>query len=201
MLVFMIPYKHTLNSFQHDCKRKLRFARNFFLPLLCAVAASAQPADDPGGWNNLKWGVTLAGVRALYPSAVEDRDAYWIHLALPPVTIGGISLGVTASAPKGSDKITMISLDCLFGVPPSPRWQLCAGPADFETLKPLLLQKYGRQKNEERKAFYSDLAHLFLWVFPTTSIQLRLDQAQSAPSVGGIGITYRPLDPGAADLL
>jgi hypothetical protein len=178
----------------------MRFAWKIVLPLFLAAALYAQPAD-PGGWNNLKWGMTLAGVRALYPSALEDRNDYWTRLALPPIAIAGVSLGVTASAPKGSDRITMISLDCLFGAPANPRWQICGGPSDFETLKTLLIQKYGRQKNEEHKAFYNDLMHLFLWVFPSTSIELRFSQAQGAPSLGGIGITYRALDPAAAGLL
>jgi hypothetical protein len=175
-----------------------KFIRLF--PLLLAASLYAQPAD-PGGWNNLKWGVTLAGVRALYPTATEDRNDYWIRLALPPVTIAGVPLGVTASAPKGSDKITQITLDCFFSIRLDPRQQLCGGPSDFETLKTLLLQKYGRQKNEEHKAFYNNLMHLFLWVFRSTSIELQLSQDKDAPLVGGIGIKYRALDPRAAGLL
>jgi hypothetical protein len=170
------------------------------LPLLLAASLYAQPAD-PGGWNNIKWGMTLAEVRALYPGAAQEHNDYWTHLALPAVKIDGVPFGVTASAPKGSDKITLVSLDCSFGIPPDPRWQLCGGPSDFETLKTLLIQKYGRQKNEEHKVFYNDLIHLFLWVFPSTSIELQLSQTEGAPNLGSIGIQYRALDPRAAGLL
>jgi hypothetical protein len=177
----------------------LKYAR--FFPLLLAASLYAQPAD-PGGWNNIKWGMTLAGIRALYPAAVDDRsNPYWINLALPAIKIGGVPFGVTASAPKGSDKITQITLDCFFSIRLDPRQQLCGGPSDFETLKTLLLQKYGRQKNEEHKVFYNDRMHLFLWVFPSTSIELQFSQDKDAPLVGGIGIKYRALDPRAAGLL
>lgn len=176
----------------------LKYAR--LLPLLLAVSLHAQPAD-PGGWNNIKWGMTLAGVRALYPGAAQDRNDYWTNLTLPAIEIAGIPFGVTASAPKGSDKITVVSLDCFFSIRLDPHQQLCGGPSDFETLKTLLIQKYGRQKNEERKVFYNDLMHLFLWVFPSTSIELQISQDKNAPNVGGLSIKYRALDPRAAGLL
>ena len=166
-------------------------------PLLLAASLYAQPAD-PAGWTNIPWGSTLADVQALYPSAVPSADVWWTHLALPAVSISGVPFHVDVAARAGDPHVALIALWCHFGLRDDPT---VAGPELFETLKALLISKYGHQKNEERKVEFGDPAHLFLWVFPTTSIQLVLRQSDRMHSLGSLHIEYRPLDPASAGVL
>ena len=169
-------------------------------PLLLVASLYAQPAD-PGGWTKIKWGMTFAQVRALYPAAVESRDSYWSHLTLPDISVSGVPFRVSVLAKTPASPIAAVSLTCSFGLRADPQWASCNGPEDFDTLKALLLEKYGRQKNEEHKVEFGDPAHLFLWVFPTTSIQLEIRQTARVPSLGSLSIEYRPIDPQAAGAL
>lgn len=175
------------------------------LALLLTAAASAQTErpKDVEGWQKITWKMTLADVRAIYPDAKPSDDPYWSHLALPAIQVADIPLQVTVSAKKPSAQVGLIALWCHFGVPGNAGES--APPnvtrAGFETLKALMIQKYGHQKNEEHKTDYGDPETLFLWTFPSSSIELKLRLTRGTPSMGSLHIEFRPLDPKSLDIL
>jgi hypothetical protein len=167
--------------------------------ILAAIVGAQEKPKDVDGWGKIKWGMTLDQVRAAYgdETTVESNE-YWTHLTLPPVKVGDIALKPSASAKHGSKQITLIRLWESFGLPGNAP---SAGPSDFETLRTLLIQKYGSPTGEESKREYGDPVRMALWTFSSTSIQLTLTQKDRMPSLGKIELEYKATDKKALDVL
>ncbi len=166
---------------------------------LCALAALAvalygQPKPkDVDGWDKIKWGMTIAQARSAYGIATqpESKDN-WTLLDLKPVKVGAIEMGVQVGARQGRQKITLVRLWSFFGLPSSPP---LAGPQDFDTLKTMLIQKYGSPASEEAKRGENfRLLKTVVWTFPSTSILLTLEQSSSLPNLGNIFVEYAEVD-------
>lgn len=159
--------------------------------LMIALAASASGQTKPkdvDGWGKIKWGMTLAEVRSLYsvpvstkewpetaarcldspiPSCLPDRGPY---IFLDSVEVGDIKMKVTVQAGYKSTKVVSVQLADLNGASGTGN-----GVRNFDTLKTLLIQKYGTPVNQETKI--DDIgAHIttVLWTFTSTSILLTL---------------------------
>jgi len=155
-----------------------------------AVALHGEPKPkDVDGWDKIKWGMTMAKVRSAYDIQTQpESNDDWTLLILKAVKMGDIEMGAEAGARRGSEKITWVRLWSYFGLPSSAP---LAGPQDFETLKNMLVQKYGAPANEEVKRGENfRLLKTVLWTFPATSILITLEQSASLPNLGSIYLDY-----------
>lgn len=157
------------------------------LVALAAAAAQNRPADVEG-WDRITWTTTLDQVRVLYPNAKPAADDYGTHLRLGDIRVGDIPLEVTASARKPGSAITLIAMSCHFGLPGAAAR---VTPNDFDALKTALIRKYGSPRDESHTVEYGDPVHAFLWVFRSSSIELRLTRKRNLPDVGSFRIEYR----------
>ncbi|MBZ5626111.1 MAG: hypothetical protein LAQ69_46610 [Acidobacteriia bacterium] len=168
------------------------------LPLLIAAALSAQPTDIDG-WGKIHWGMTLDQARTAYSvTAAPAANPYWTILTLPAVTIGNLHLDASAGAKQPSDRITQVRLSMFFGLSDSAP---LAGPQDFETLRTLLIQKYGSHTRTATSESYGDVIQTVTWIFPHSTITLTLLQKQSAPDIGSVEVVYSQTEPNARDVL
>ena len=163
-----------------------------WLAAIMAIAATVSGQSKPrdlSGWDKITWGMTMAQVRSVYGinSEPENKDE-WTLLQLPPAKVAGVEMGVQVGARQSAGKISTVRLWSYFGLPSSPP---SAGPRDFDSLRTMLIQKYGAPANEETKR--GENTHLIknvLWKFPSTSILLSLEQSASLPNLGTIYLEY-----------
>jgi hypothetical protein len=176
-----------------------------------AVALSGQtPPKDVTGWDKIKWGITLTDVRTAYnlpatakewPGAAAHCGDYPIAYCLPdrgpyigidPIEIGTIKMtDITVQAGYGSTKVVSVQLADFAGATGRGN-----GISDFDTLKTLLIQKYGSPANQETKR--DDIGAsvtTVLWTFPSTSILLSLRERSV------IYLEYKATDKKALDKL
>ena len=176
-----------------------------------AVALLGQtPPKDVSGWDKIKWGMTLAEVRSAYnlPATTKEwpgREAGCfdspIHYCLPdrgpyidmddPIEIGDIKMKPKVKAGYGSTKVVSVELADFGGATGSRN-----GVRNFDTLKTLLIQKYGAPVTQETKL--DDIgAHVktVLWTFPSTAITLSLREEKV------IFLEYKMTDKKALDKL
>jgi len=154
--------------------------------LLIAAAGSAQPTDIEG-WGQIHWGMTLDQVRALYPRAKAESNPYWTTLTLDTVVTGDLRMRASASAKQPSDRVTQVRLWLSFGIPSSAP---LAGPQDFETLRILLIQKYGGHTRTTITKRYGDVIQTVTRIFPHSTVTLSLTRAQASPSIGLVQLVY-----------
>jgi hypothetical protein len=160
-----------------------------------AVVLYGQPKPkDVDGWDKIKWGMTIADARSAYriETQPESKDN-WTLLQLNPVKIGNVEMGIQVGArliekAPGSQNITSIRLWSFFGLPSSAP---LAGPQDFDTLRTVLIEKYGRPSDEEvKRGENNHLIKTVRWTFPSTSIVMTLEQSALLPNVGTIYLEY-----------
>ena len=159
-----------------------------------AIALHGQP-KDVAGWDKIQWGMTLSQVRSAYgvDTRPESTDDGWLLLKLNPVKIGGVEMGVQAGARDGSQKITTVRLWSYFGLSTSAP---TAGAQDFDTLRAVLIQKYGDPASEETQHGENyRLIRMVRWAFPSTSILMTLEQSTSIPNIGNIILDYTATNP------
>jgi hypothetical protein len=163
-----------------------------------SVALMGQaPPKDVTGWDKIKWGMTIAEARAAYAvSAPTEATEYWTALSIPDVVIGDIRLKAVVEARHGSDQITLASLFMSFGLPKDAP---LAGPEDFETLKTLLTQKYGKPASDDTTQNVNTHDRTIIWTFQSTSISLKLSQFEAR--LGSISLRYEAADKKALDKL
>src|SRR5579859_6885885 len=152
------------------------------------VAVYGQPKDVQG-WDKIQWGMTLAQARSAYSvdTQPESIDG-WTLLKLNPVKMSGVEMGVQAGAKAGSEKITMVRLWSYFGLATSAP---TAGAQDFDTLRTVLIQKYGNPAGEEtRHGENFRIIRSVRWAFPSTSIAMTLEQSSSIPNIGNITLDF-----------
>jgi hypothetical protein len=145
--------------------------------------------QDIAGWDKIHWGMTIAQARSAYGiDSRAESNADWTLLTLNPVKMGEIKLSVQVGAKPPGEKITLVRLWLYFGLPTAPS---SAGPQDFDTLRTMLVQKYGQPANEEEKRGENfRLIKSVLWTFPSTSILMSLEQSASLPNLGNIYLDY-----------
>jgi hypothetical protein len=156
--------------------------------LTLALCGQTKP-KDVDGWDKIKWGMTITEARTAYDAVAEPRrnDA-WTLLELKPTKMGDVEMGVQVGARQGTERISEVTLWSYFGLPSSAS---LAGPRDFDTLRMMLIQKYGQPASEEEKrGENSHLIKTVLWTFPSTSILLKLEQSASLPNLGTIYLDY-----------
>jgi hypothetical protein len=155
-----------------------------------AVVLCGQPKPkDVDGWGKIKWGMTIAAARSAYNLQTQPENAdNWTLLQLHPIKMGNVEAGVQVGARIDNGKIESIRLWSFFGAPNSaPN----ASPQDFDTLRTLLIQKYGHPANEEvTRGDNNHLVKTVRWKFPSTSIVMTLEQSAILPNVGTIYIEY-----------
>jgi hypothetical protein len=145
--------------------------------------------QDISGWDKIHWGMTIAEARSAYGiDSKAESNADWTLLTLNPVKMGDIQLSVQVGARRPGEKITLVRLWLYFGLPTSPS---SGGPQDFDTLRTMLIQKYGRPAREETKRGENfRLIKSILWTLPSTSILMSLEQSASLPNLGNIYLDY-----------
>jgi hypothetical protein len=170
--------------------------------LTVALYGQARPKDpapqDPApqdidGWDKIRWGMTIAEIRAAYDihAQPESKDN-WTLLYLNPVKISGVEMGVQVGAREAAGKATLVRLWSFFGVPSAAP---LAGAQDFDTLRAAQIQKYGHPAKEEtRRGENGRFIKTVLWTFPSTSIVLTLEQSSSLPNLGTIYLDYTAVD-------
>ena len=161
-----------------------------FLIAAVALCAYSQP-QDVSGWDKIAWGMTIAQVRAAYRvDALPETKDGWTLVQLNAVKMGGVQLGVQVGARAGSERIRSIRLWSYFGLPNSAAG---AGAQDFDTLRAILIEKYGQPANEEtRHGENFRIIKTVAWTFPSTSIVLTLEASTSIPNLGNIDLVYTP---------
>lgn len=138
------------------------------------------------------------------PKAFPQRNDKWTVLDLKPIMVGSeIEMGVEFLAKHdASEKIIQVSLWLPLGiVRSSPLAPKSGRSDDFNTLKALLITKYGSPASDEAGIEQGRAVKRVLWTFPSTSIRLTLDQPSNAPSLGMIDIDYTPVDKTGTDAL
>jgi hypothetical protein len=167
-------------------KRSLRFG--LLVALGFALFGQTKP-KDVDGWDKIKWGMTMADVRAAYgiDTEPETKDG-WTLLQLKPVKLGRVEMGVQVGARQDAGKVTSVKLWSYFGLSTSAPG---ASGQDFDALKMILIQEYGQPASEETKHGENfRLLKTVLWKFPSTSILMTLEQSSSLPNLGNISLDY-----------
>lgn len=178
----------------------------FLLLIVASFYATAQvPPKDVTGWGKVKWGMTLTEVKSAYrpsilnefPGQAASCSEYPMHYCVPdrgpflemsdPTEIGDIKMHVKIQAAYKSTKIIGVELSDLIGK---------NGPDNFDTLKALLIQKYGAPSNQETKIDEIG-AHVrsILWTLPSTAILLTIRQEAT------LFLEYKATDKKALDKL
>ena len=162
--------------------------RALLLVLAVACIGQAQP-KDVDGWDQIKWGMTIAETRARYGIEAKPQTYdNWTMLTLKPLRIAGVEMGVEAVAPRASEKISSVRLWSYFGLPSSAPG---AGPRDFDAVRNKLIEDYGAPAKEETThGLNFRLLKTVRWTFPSTSIVLMLEQSGSIPNLGNITLEY-----------
>ena len=158
--------------------------------LILSVALFCQDKPkDVDGWDQIKWGMTIADARSRYGiEAKPENTADWMLLTLKPVRIAGVEMSVQAVAPRATEKISSVRLWSYFGLTTSTPG---AGPKDFDTLRKQLTDDYGPPAKEETtRGLNFRLLKTVAWSFPSTRIELNLEQSGSLPSLGNITLEY-----------
>jgi len=169
---------------------------------LCAVAVFAvtllgqAPPRDVDGWGKIRWGMTIADVSQVYTIDRHEENDFMLRLITQPIDVGDISMKVSFGAKHGSEQISNVRLWLNFGLKDSAP---TASARDFDTLKTLLVQKYGPPVTEDSKAEGAERTRTFLWTFPSTSILLTLTQNQN--DTGRVEVDYTATDRKALDAL
>jgi hypothetical protein len=198
--------------------------------ILAASAIFCQPKDVQG-WDKVKWGMSVAEVRTTYGSRVSEpiglkqrllaslrargyaEDSVAIQAAeqMPEsapdskLVIKDIHIGdiITASANvyTASNSNSVAQVTIVVGDDDST---MTYREYTFKTLKPLLIQKYGTPKSEERRPDGAGgfMNTVLLWVFPSTSVKLVWSEdTNPGNNIGHVEIEYKAIDKKAVDAL
>ena len=145
---------------------------------------------------------TIDEVKALYPglhpiqeTVVAGQRLLFNDFELTPSQVADITLFVGATAgvtvinlmfaKEGGKVGGTIIRDLPGSVPATARRGI------FDDMKKLLLEKYGTPKSDEKRMEGSFERTTILWLFPLTSIELRLSQSVRYAQLGNVAITYR----------
>ena len=147
--------------------------------LASALIAQAQdatpikPTPDVFGWGKIKWGMSIQearGVVAEFASQpVEPPGPNFVlvdRIMLKDVPIGDITCRIAIQAKRNSETVTAVTIHAIAHA-------IEQRSEAFDTLKKLLIEKYGQPKSEDRRREARNTLAVSLWSFPSTSIALR----------------------------
>ena len=169
---------------------------------LAASAVFCQ-IKDVQGWDKVKWGMSVAEVRAAYGSRASEPLAGSVKndkLLISDIHIGEITASADIYTATNSDKVVSAEIAATgwSGITGSGRQSI------FGMLKPLLIQKYGTPRCEDRVPDFDGgfIDSTLLWVFPSTSVKLRWSEDTSPGHNNGfVSIEYKAIDKKAVDAL
>lgn len=161
----------------------------WFLLLSVRLFGQVAPADVTG-WGKITWGMTIPQARAACGIAATDTSESF------KVDVGSIGMKADIGDPRGTGHVTQVTLFMSFGLPKDPTR---AGPEDFDTLKELLIQKYGAPASDESSRNVNTQDRTVLWTFPSTSITLFRSLYEAR--LGSITLRYRQTDRKALNAL
>jgi hypothetical protein len=170
--------------------------------------AQTVPPEDVPGWNVIKWGMTVdearkaLGDKTQTSSEVPGPAFVDIEkLVIKDLPVGDLIAECGLYTQRNSAVVTSVSLvfGKLEGLP-------LTRELSFDTLKRLLIEKYGQPKNEDRKSEPDPVvggqrvSSTVLWISPSTSITLlRLESI--GYGTGYVKLTYRAADNKAKSVL
>jgi len=152
-----------------------------------ALLGQDQPRDVYG-WGKIRWGMTSAEAGQAYVIERHEDNDRWSQLIAQPIEFTDFTMRLSIAARHGSDQISRVRL-----------WMNSTGNRDFETLKTLLIQKYGPPIDGETRTEGAEGVRTFLWTFPSTSIRLTVTQDQKG--FGRTEVEYLATDRQALDVL
>lgn len=143
-------------------------------------------AEDVAGWDKAKWGMTKDELLSIYGEQVRDiKDNAGIdeRIYLRGISVGGNSFECVLVVDE--QKLKEVRLEAVIGKYPVD---------DYEKIKTLLTQKYGKADNEEDDSKYfgpgmSIISKRSFWFKGPTTIILNLLASQGTNS---LVIRYQP---------
>jgi hypothetical protein len=91
--------------------------KNVLIGILMAGSVLFAQVKDVDGWGKIKWGMTIAQVKAVYGAQVQNVSGpgatntdYVEKLAIMSLLIGGTNMKVTIETAPGSDLIKCVSM-------------------------------------------------------------------------------------------
>lgn len=141
---------------------------------------------DVEGWGKIKWGMSIADASRAYVINRHEDNEFWSELIAEPIEFYDFKLRVAIGARHGSEQISRVRM-----------W--ANSTQEFDSLKTLLIEKYGPPIDGESRSEGTDAIRTFLWTFPSTSIRLTTRQDQKAQ--GRIDLVYLATDQQALDAL
>jgi hypothetical protein len=171
-----------------------------------AVVAAVQPRDVDG-WGKIKWGMTVAQVRAAYGGQAEspdgesrddknpDKDKFVDRLIIKKLTVGDTEMNASIASLSGSDRIVRVSLS-----PTAPLLTVGSGGAAYQDLKTSLTRKYGRPSSVDKEDDDQIIAYSAKWIFPSTEIILSWIEVKQVGH-GVLNLIYTSADKKALDVL
>ncbi len=177
-----------------------RHVSSLLLAVLITVPLIAQVPSDVDGWTKITWGMTVeqaktalqgSTVKTVFTPIPEKKSVF--RLRVLDVHIGDVKLHASVATAQGSEEVNAVVL-----LSDSITASQNNRGAEFDTLKQLLIQKYGAPKSEDVRRGVGVVKSV-LWTFPSTTI--RLTQSEFGSSVGTVAIHYDAVDRKSLDLL
>lgn len=153
------------------------------IAILLAPMALGQKPKDVDGWGKIKWNMTVGEAKAAVGSG--------------KVHIGDIKLFVTlAAAETEPDRYNALTKPVRKIALSEIASEAARSRNDFDTLKRLLMQKYGAPNTDDERKPVESVA---MWVFPSTTITLTFRVVKFG--LGHLQLKYEPTDRKALDAL
>ena len=169
----------------------------------CQVGKLAQPQvqvaaigpKDPGGWDKIRWGMTLDQARAIYPEQAKSPEniieAFSFGHLLNELMLQGVQVGddMVANVQLWSVPSTKLVRRIYVGL------KLPAEGARDELLV-ALTQKYGAPTFRESRKVTCRQQTEDSWIFPSTSIKLWFSEIREGKSIRSaqLAIIYTQAD-------
>jgi len=163
------------------------------------IAASAT-ADEPiAGWDRARWGMSISEIQTAYPAAKPHKREtydfggrkYYSDLALSDIHVGGYNLTVQFLM-DSSDTLAAVKLEKDFDK------NMSGGKIAYETLKELLIQKYGPPTTEKSEPTEHSRSLSCIWHSPNAQIRLNY---HSTPLIHLCFVNVTYAKPGDTDKL
>jgi len=151
---------------------------------------------DPGGWDKIKWGMTLDAVADIYKGGAyriaPSDPTYPNKLSINGIKIDFLDVQATVQANEQSHTVYSVALE----LPESSAFKRARSGRDiaFAKLRDLLIAKYGPPDSDHiyqdsTSATMSDV----LWAFQSTSVKLSRRESAMA-DVGYVMVVYQKLE-------